>query len=198
MSVFQVTTFDINIQDVSVCERELKNRLGVDRDFDVSVYRKITETAFNNVQPCCVYTKVPVKCTSDGICDLGFTAVKSHDLCKNLKGCSSAFVFAVTLGIQAQRHLLTLSKTSQSSHFICDAYYNALAEAVCDKAEGIIKGSLVCKPRFSPGYGDLPLEIQRDVLNVLDAAKTAGICLTDSLLMTPQKSITAIMGIKDS
>ena len=129
------------------------------------------------------------------VCNLGFTKVKSHDLCKNLKGCTEAFVFAVTLGLDAERHLLTLSKTSSSRHFICDAYYSALAEAVCDKAEEIIKKSLCCKARFSPGYGDLPLEMQRDVLNVLDSVKNAGITLTDSLLMTPQKSITAILGI---
>ena len=118
-----------------------------------------------------------------------------RDLHKNLKGCSQAFVFAVTLGFEADRHLLMLSKTSPSRHFIVDGYYSAAAEAVCNYAEEKIKGKLCCKPRFSPGYGDLPLAVQRDVLQALDAGKLLGISLTASLLMTPQKSITAIAGI---
>ena len=51
--------------------------------------------------------------------------------------------------------------------------------------------------RFSPGYGDLPLTLQRDVMNALDCGRTVGITLTDSLLMTPSKSVTAIIGMKE-
>ena len=50
--------------------------------------------------------------------------------------------------------------------------------------------------RFSPGYGDLTLEMQRDVMAALDCGRTIGITLTDSLLMTPSKSVTAIIGMK--
>jgi cobalamin-dependent methionine synthase I len=52
-------------------------------------------------------------------------------------------------------------------------------------------------PRFSPGYGDLPLEMQKDVMTALDCGRTVGITLTDSLLMTPSKSVTAIIGMKE-
>ena len=195
MNTYQLKVFNIEKENIIPNHAELCNRLGVNKNFDISAFAGVIKPAFEKIQPVCVYTKVPVSSDDEGVCDLGFTSVKSLDLCKNLTGCSCAFVFAVTLGLEAERHLVSLSKTSPSRHFICDAYYSALAEAVCDKAEEIIRDGLCCKPRFSPGYGDLPLKIQRDVLLLLDGIKTVGITLTDTLLMTPQKSITAILGI---
>ena len=51
------------------------------------------------------------------------------------------------------------------------------------------------RPRFSPGYGDLPLELQKDVFRVLDCPRKIGLSLNESLLMSPSKSVTAIIGI---
>ena len=51
------------------------------------------------------------------------------------------------------------------------------------------------KPRFSPGYGDLSLEMQRDIFRVLDCPRKIGLTLNESLLMSPSKSVTAIIGI---
>ena len=53
------------------------------------------------------------------------------------------------------------------------------------------------KPRFSAGYGDLPLEVQKDIFRVLDCPRKIGLTLNDSLLMSPTKSVTAIVGIED-
>ena len=58
------------------------------------------------------------------------------------------------------------------------------------KAEGVF-----LKPRFSPGYGDLPLSMQTDIFRVLDCPRKVGLTLNNSLLMSPSKSVTAIMGI---
>jgi len=53
----------------------------------------------------------------------------------------------------------------------------------------------VLKPRFSPGYGDLPLETQREIFDVLDCSRRIGLMLNDSLLMSPTKSVTAFVGV---
>ena len=81
--------------------------------------------------------------------------------------------------------------------FVYDAVGSALAESVCDEAEKMIKKNLKCRPRFSPGYGDFPLSVQRDVLSLVNAERLVGITLTDTNLMLPQKSITAILGIRE-
>lgn len=148
----------------------------------------------------CKYSAVrlPIVLKDNDFVDFGFAEVQSSDLSKNLQGCKEAFVFGVTLGISVDRFLNKLSLTSPANHFIADAFASAYAEAAADKAESIIKGNILCIPRFSPGYGDLELSFQIKLLEVISAQKLLGISLNKSLLMSPMKSITAIMGIKNN
>ena len=50
-------------------------------------------------------------------------------------------------------------------------------------------------PRFSPGYGDYPLSVQRELLQLTDAPRRIGLTLTPGDMMTPSKSITAVIGL---
>ena len=72
-------------------------------------------------------------------------------------------------------------------------------EAVCDCFCDEIKKEFVCslKPRFSPGYGDLSLETQKQLFSILDCERQLGISLNSSLLMSPSKSVTAFVGLYD-
>ena len=54
----------------------------------------------------------------------------------------------------------------------------------------------ICHPRFSPGYGDLSLDTQKKLLSALDSQRKIGITLTESLLMLPTKSVSAIIGLE--
>lgn len=143
----------------------------------------------------CRYTALRVPIHRQSGLELGFGAIHSRHLQKNLVGCEEAFLFAVTLGLGVDRYLNRCAALSGAKHFIADALASALAEAAAEEAEKRIKGSLCCNPRFSPGYGDLPLELQKPLLTLLEAQKI-GITLNQNLLMVPTKSITAIMGIK--
>jgi hypothetical protein len=49
--------------------------------------------------------------------------------------------------------------------------------------------------RFSAGYGDLSIDIQRDFLEVLNAPKKIGLTATGENILIPRKSVTAIMGV---
>ena len=71
-------------------------------------------------------------------------------------------------------------------------------EALCDafcKDLSMEYGALT--PRFSPGYGDLPLDIQRSVFRFLEPEIKIGLTLSESLIMCPSKSVTAFVGILD-
>ena len=50
-------------------------------------------------------------------------------------------------------------------------------------------------PRWSPGYGERPLSLSRPILDELDAPRRLGVTLTDSLLLVPSKSVTAVCEI---
>ena len=139
------------------------------------------------------FKKVPVR-IENGV-DLGFIKVQSRSLEKNLRGCDYAYVFAATTGFGAHRLLSKYSALSPLKGIVSDCVGSAAIEAFCDKINFSFENPDFLRPRFSPGYGDLPIENQKDILSFLDAGKTIGLTLTDSLMMIPVKSVTAIIGI---
>ena len=129
--------------------------------------------------------------------DLGFCKLESRDLAKNLAGCKRAIVFAATVGMGVDRLIKKYSLLSPSRSLCIGAIGNERVEALCDLFCSEVEekyGKL--HPRYSAGYGDLPLSMQRDIFNALSCTKNIGVSLGESLLMTPQKSVTAIVGIE--
>lgn len=148
------------------------------------------------ISPVCCYLYSDIRFISESEVDLGFGAVKSRELSKHLSGCRGAFLFAATIGIGADRLIAKYSRISPAKSVIIDSLGSSAAESWCDHAESIITAGIDkhCS-RFSPGYGDLSLSHQTDFMRVLNMNRKLGITLSDSLLMTPTKSVTAIIGI---
>lgn len=119
-------------------------------------------------------------------------SVQSNALAKNLDGCREAVLFCATLGAQVDRAILA-NRLHPAQAMVWDAAGTAGIEQLCDDFCASLPRPQ--RPRFSPGYGDLPLETQRPLLRLLDAEKQLGVRLTDSLLMTPCKSVTAFVGL---
>lgn len=142
-------------------------------------------------------TRVAVSYPREHVIDFGCFTVESRALYQNLGGCSAAFLFAVTIGSGADRLIRTLSVTSAAEHFITDGLGSAFAEAACDCAQQRIGGDMRCRRRFSPGYADVSLEVQPQLLKAVNAGRLLNIHLGKTLLMSPSKSITAIMGVED-
>ena len=126
--------------------------------------------------------------------------LESESLCRNLEGCCGAMLLAATIGPACDMLVRRASVTSAAEASIYQAAGAAAIEAFLDdmndklKSEYEAKG-LFLRPRFSPGYGDLKLDHQKDWFRLLDITKQIGIELTDSLLMVPTKSVTAIIGV---
>lgn len=133
--------------------------------------------------------------------DFSCFTVRSESLWKNLSGCEAVLLFAATLGIGVDLLLRRYSHIRMSRAVILQAAGTAAIEAYCDQENHRLKEEYKSRgfdlrPRFSPGYGDLPLSIQPELLKALEGEKYVGITLTDSLAMMPSKSVTAIVGIK--
>lgn len=114
--------------------------------------------------------------------------------------CSQAVLLACTLGAGFEALLRAEQARSMARAAMLDACGSAWVEAGCDAAEEEISArfpELYRTDRFSPGYGDLPLTIQKDVCALLDAPRRLGVQVTDSLLMNPSKSVTAVIGLAD-
>lgn len=139
--------------------------------------------------------KIPVLLEPPDRCHLGPLTLSSRGLHQVLTGCNEALVFAATLGPEVDRLLSREALFSSAGQFITDALASALVEALCDAAEARLCAGRAHRPRFSPGYSDLSLAVQQELLTFLHADRTIGIHLTDSTLMIPTKSVTAIIGL---
>ena len=130
----------------------------------------------------------------------GGLLLPGEDLKKHLQGCDRAAVFCATLGAETDALIRRAERLDMGRALALDCCASAAIEAVCDQIEGELQGKFPgCSfPfRYSPGYGDLPLEVQGPILDLLDAPRRVGLCATSSNLLTPRKSVTAILGISD-
>lgn len=147
--------------------------------------------------PRVVFAKTPLA-FSGATVDMGFASVDCPALAAHLDGCREEVVFAATVGIGIDRLIRRHSTLSPARASCLQAIGTERIEALCDAFEekiGREEGETVS--RFSPGYGSLPLSLQKDIFAFLDCPRAVGISLGDSLLMTPTKSVTAIIGIRD-
>ncbi|MCD7749393.1 MAG: methionine synthase [Oscillospiraceae bacterium] len=117
-----------------------------------------------------------------------------------LAECDRAALLACTLGAKFDAMLRTEQARDMAQALLLDACGSAWVEAGCDEAERELKARLpgtYLTDRFSPGYGDLPLALQPSICAVLDTQRRLGLCVTESLLMNPGKSVTAVIGIAE-
>ena len=121
-----------------------------------------------------------------------------EDLKAHLSGCSRGAVFCATLGAEADALIRRAERLDMGRALTLDCCASAAVEEACGQIEGELQGKFPgCSfPfRYSPGYGDLPLSVQPALLDALDAGRRLGVTLTESLLMVPMKSVTAVVGI---
>ena len=123
----------------------------------------------------------------------------SKDLSTNLDGCSKVALLAATIGPQVDALIRRNSSLDPVYASILQATGAMFIEEVVDLVNAEIKkiaGSqgLKTKPRYSPGFGDVPLDVQRDFFRLLPCTRI-GLTLMDTLIMAPEKSVTAFVGL---
>ncbi|MBQ7693431.1 MAG: vitamin B12 dependent methionine synthase, activation domain protein [Oscillospiraceae bacterium] len=124
-----------------------------------------------------------------------------QDIQAFLTGCAQAVLFAATLGLEAECLIRRTQLRNMADAVLLDAAGSAAIEAVCDAFCADLAAELApwhLTGRFSPGYGDYPLEEQKAVFRLLDVTRRIGVNLTESGLMIPQKSVTALIGVSDT
>ena len=181
---------------IEIDDRELSARLGrVCSHTDPELFR-VYESVMKEAEPRYAVKRIPIAYPGEGAVELGFYKAESVALTKTLEGATEALVVACTLGAGVDRLIAKLSKISRAEAFIYDAMASALAEAVAELMHKELSRELNLTQRFSPGYGDFSLECQSALLDFLGAPHYLGVSVGDTNLMTPMKTITAIIGIK--
>lgn len=129
--------------------------------------------------------------------------LKGNDITNLLKECDRCVLMAVTIGSDIERNINFYSKLNLTKSIILDACATTAIEEICDKTQeeirvDILKGEEKFTFRYSPGYGDLPLDIQKEIINILDCERKIGIKVSNEMILFPRKSVTAIVGINSS
>ena len=151
-------------------------------------------------EPRYVVREFPLKMPGDGVIETDCFRTVSRNLEKNLKDCHKLLVFAATLGIGVDHLIRRYNRLDMSRTVALQAGAAAVLEEYCDQVcrklrEDYESQGFYLRPRFSPGYGDFPLDCQPQILHGLEAGKRVGITLTEGFLMMPTKSVTAVMGV---
>lgn len=185
-----------SFEDIPIPQKELFFRLG-----SCNLGPEIEECIQQLKQEVCYrycYVKVPVTFFSQDRFSLGGFIVTSRALGKNLQACGQAYLFAATIGPGADRLIARLGISSPARQFMTDAAASALTEGLCDRVNLLLKekAGAECRPRFSPGFGDFLLDYQPELLRFTDARKQIGVTLTNTMFLTPSKSVTAVIGVK--
>lgn len=178
--------------------------LGVKADPDGAVERElsqVSEELAQAVQPRYVYRVFSIAHQPDGVmlkeCGILLTGRSAE---KMLGECRQAVLLLCTLGARFETMLRAAQARDMAKAVMLDACASALVEAGCDAAEKEIAArfpGLYLTDRFSPGYGDLPLALQPAICGALDGWRRLGVQVTESLLMNPSKSVTAVIGLSD-
>lgn len=160
-------------------------------------YKELSKVA----EPRHIEKRVTITVCENEEIKLGNVSIRSKDLAKNLEGCHEAVVFATTLGIGTDMLMNRFVKLDIVKASILQACGAAMIEDYIDEyqkglSDELSEAGLSHRPRFSPGFGDFYLEYQKEIFQILNPEKNIGVHLTEGGVMVPEKSVTAIIGIK--
>lgn len=130
----------------------------------------------------------------------GGISLKSRNLAANLKECNKVILLAATVGTAVDMMIRRAQQAGSADAAVMQATGAMFIESFLDDFNESLCRTYKSKgkklhSRFSPGYGDVPLEFQKQFFKLLPCSKI-GLSLMDSLIMAPEKSVTAFIGIE--
>lgn len=160
------------------------------------------QTVLQTARPAAVYRHTAMRLVEEGVClDAFGLLLPGEALKRHLTGCGGAVLFCVTLGADVERALRREQLRDRANALMLDACASAAVERGCDLLcasleEQYCPDGCVMTARFSPGYADLPITLQKQICQTLDTQKKIGVCVNAGGILTPRKSVTAIVGIR--
>lgn len=186
-----------------VNKREVLKYLGCRGEIGSEYERKIDEgieLVMKAASPKACHTVLKIESFSPLLFEKTEAVFEGEDIKRHLLGCGKCIFMAATLGSGVDSLIRRLSAKDMAEAVICDACASGAIENVCDNYCAALeaeyeKRNLFLTDRFSPGYGDLPLEAQTPLTNILQTQKRIGLCLSRTLALEPTKSVTALVGL---
>ena len=182
----------------NLCEEDVYRQLGMRGALPDASTKALVQRACEMT----LQNAVPRMAWRSFSCDALKSILMGNDIAKHLEHCNRCVLLAVTLGIQMDAFQRKMAVEDMAAAVAIDAAASVLAEALAEQAEQQLRAEQRQKGcyltgRYSPGYGDFPIAVQNQLITLLDAPRAIGLFVTDSHLLTPRKSITAVCGISE-
>lgn len=175
----------------------------IDQALDKLIDQEI-DHCLKAARPRTVYRVLDIRRDRDGVPRLPEANLElpGSSIRRHLDGAGRCTLLAATLGAGVDTEIRILQQTDMTRSLVLDAAATVCIEAVCDDLQREIEAAagaqgLFAGKRYSPGYGDLPLTVQPRLTQALDAARKIGLTCTDSMILLPRKSVTALIGLFD-
>lgn len=183
-------------------DREILRYAGV-RDgvsYDGGLLERAKVEVGKVVRSLVVYREMPIE-IEDSLVSFGCVSVKSEKLAYAMRRAKRVIFMAATVGVEIDRLIAKKARLSAAEALMLDAVATERIEALCDEFCHSIDSDLLHEGlrtgiRFSPGYGDLPLEFQKEIFSLIAPERYIGLTLNASLMMSPSKSVSAIVAIE--
>lgn len=195
----------MDVFELKINKEEVLRYLGYKgQDIDkniTSIIEECRDEIKKVIMPRVIYSYKNIKQNDEGVEVITTNLVlKGRDIKEHLKNSKECVLMAVTLGNEVEKKTRLYEKINLTKALILDACATTAVEEVCDIIENNVKEKAVLNGmditfRYSPGYGDLPLDVQNNFLRALDAQKKIGLTVSENNLLFPRKSVTAIIGI---
>ncbi|WP_051537956.1 hypothetical protein [Treponema sp. C6A8] len=191
--------------EIEIDPGEVLRYLGYKKDLvtaeDISQVEAFIPEARAAIKPAACWGRFAVQLHPKNKITFPYGEVISKDLSRNLAGCSEIFLFAATIGLEYDRLVQRARISSMAKASFLNAIGAASVENVCDQLNEELRQLAAgegksLRPRYSAGYGDYTLENQRGIFDLLTPSKYIGLALKDNLIMVPEKSVTAVIGIE--
>ena len=183
---------------LTMSEREVMRYAGMPKCTDEKMLLDAEDAirlCTTKMQPICVYRYFEITDRTEHTVTLAGKVTLSGSLVsKYLCDCRSLCMVIGTVGLAVDRMIAAKGSISSYQQLLADAAGSTAIEALMDDFCNQIPVSMLPKPRISPGYGDFSIENQKVIFGALDAFRMIGACLGDSLLISPSKSVSAIIG----
>ena len=193
-------TLDLTIDKNEVLRYLHHKNKPLEENLDNLVDSLIRET-LDTARPRFVYSIFEIEKNNGIVLKNTDLVLRGANITDHLKESEKCAVMCATLGSEIEMRINYYSKTELLKSVILDACASTLIEALCDNTENIIKeeagkDGYFITARFSPGYGDFDISVQKDLLNIIEAQKKIGVTVTDTFIMLPRKSVSAVIGFQ--
>jgi hypothetical protein len=194
-----VPVYNATLQQID--EKETRRYAGLARseDFPTKLISEACLEVQSLAKPAGIYEIYPYQAEQALIAAPEPLELTGEVIKKHLAGAEKVAILAVTIGNQLEQAITGhFEKGEYTSALLLDAAATTAVEMVADQLNELIDQQAArlgyrTTWRFSPGYGNWDITAQSAIIK-LAGAEQIGITVTETAMMSPRKSVSAVIG----